>query len=82
VIHSLTIGALARGAKVKIGCKGNGCPFKTKKLSGGSQLSLGKLFKKALAAGTKIEIVVTAPGAAPARVTYALRAGKQPRRTG
>ena len=82
VIRSLTVGSLARGASVKVGCKGKGCPFKTKRLPAGSQLNLAKLFKKALAAGTKIEIVATAPGATTTRVTFTLRAGKQPRRTG
>jgi len=82
-IRSLTVGAPARGAIVKVTCKGRGCPFKSKKLSGATKLTLGKLFRnKALAAGTKVEVVVTAPGAKTVRTVFTFRARKQPLRSG
>jgi hypothetical protein len=83
VIKALTVRGLAHGAVIKITCQTKGCPFKSKRLASSRSMSLAKLFKNnRLAAGTKIEIVVTAPGATTVRVAFKLRAKKPPVRSG
>jgi hypothetical protein len=81
-VGTLTLGHVPKGAKVTVGCKGNGCAFRKLKLtSSGAKIKLAKRFKKRkLAAKTVITITISTP-AGSKRFRYTLRAHKFPKRS-
>lgn len=83
VLRKLALKSLPAGASVAATCRGRGCPFKRKRVrivSGVADLS--SLFAKhQLAAGTLIELKVTAPGMTGETVDIKTRAGKPPKVT-
>jgi hypothetical protein len=75
----LVVNRVPRGATVKATCK-KGCSRKryTKKNVRGGKLSLKKLVRKRLKAGTKIRVVVSQSGKLSATKTLRIRSGKRP----
>lgn len=81
LVRKLVVSGVPDGAKVKISCRGRGCPFKSKTFrpKHGS-VSLTKLFRhRKLANRARLSITVTMPGAKAQAFTISMRSGKKPR---
>jgi hypothetical protein len=81
VIRRLVLTGIPDGAKVRLTCKGKGCPFRSKTFrpKHGS-VSLTKVFRhRKLANKARLSISVTMPGARARVFTISMRAGKKPK---
>jgi hypothetical protein len=79
-VEKLVVKRLARGAKVDVRCKGEGCPFRSRRLSAkGSSISLTKLFDSELAPGSSIELRITQAGFVGKQFLFVTRPGKAPK---
>lgn len=83
-LTALTLTKAKKGSKVKLSCKGHGCPFKTRttkvKKSKG-KLSLSKLVRKGrFAKNAKLELKITLAGHIGKDVTLTFRKGKAPKK--
>jgi hypothetical protein len=78
-LRRLVVNRVPRGATVKATCK-KGCSRKhyAKRNVRGGKLSLKKLVRKRLRAGTKIRVVVSQSGKLSATKTLRIRSGKRP----
>ena len=75
----LTVAKIPSKGSVSVTCHGGGCPFAKKHLTPhGGKVALAPLFKKALAPGAKIQIVISAPNAVAKVATFTIQSGKQP----
>lgn len=77
----LRLSALPAGSRVRVTCKGRGCPFRVKRSKPSSQgaVDIRRMLKKRwLRAGTRVEIRVTAPGLAGRLIAFKTRKGKAP----
>jgi hypothetical protein len=80
MVKKLVVGKLARGATVDVRCKGEGCPFRSRRLSAkGSSVTLTKLFDSELAPGSSIELRITQAGFVGKVYRFVTRPGKAPR---
>jgi hypothetical protein len=71
----------ARGARVTVRCTGEGCPFRSRRrIAETGRVRLSD-FRRILAAGARIEVLVRAPGVIGKYVNFRIRAGKRPVRT-
>jgi PKD repeat protein len=92
-VKRLRLRKLPAGAVVTVGCTGRGCPLKSRRLTfkkARKSASLTGLFNRRvgkrrkhvvvarLRPGTKVTIIVGAPGRAPRTTVYTIRAGKPP----
>lgn len=78
--RSITV-ATARGATVKVRCKGSGCKTRAQTLrSAGRTLKLTR-FQRSYKAGTVIEVLVTKSGSVGRYVRIKVRRGRPPLRT-
>lgn len=81
-VKNLTLRALPPGAAVEVGCRGRGCPFKTKRfVAKHGSLDLRRQFKKRLRPGAAIAIEITKPGMTGEAFRYVMRRKGAPRRT-
>ncbi|HEY7629733.1 MAG TPA: Ig-like domain-containing protein [Thermoleophilaceae bacterium] len=80
LVRKLVLSGLPAGAKVKMRCKGHGCPFRSKSFKPShGKVNLAKAFKgRKLAKGAKIEIDVMLPGASKQVFKLSTRSGKKP----
>jgi hypothetical protein len=76
-VTSLTVN-VRRGARVKMSCKGSGCPGSKSLKSRGKMLKLSRFFRRPLGSGATIELRATLSGhiGRVARITF--RKGKAP----
>ena len=75
----LTVAKIPSKGSVSVTCHGGGCPFAKRHLTPhGGKVALAPLFKKALAPGAKIQIVISAPNAVAKVATFTIQSGKQP----
>jgi hypothetical protein len=73
---------LLRTAKVKLRCFGAGCPRSGTFRPRRGKVSVGRLFAgRKLAPGTRVQFVITAPGAVGRLVQWRMVAGSKPIRT-
>jgi PKD repeat protein len=70
-----------RGARVTVRCTGKGCPFRSRRRVAETGRVRLSNFTRTLAAGTRIEVLVRAPGVIGKYVNFRIRAGKRPVRT-
>jgi PKD repeat protein len=70
-----------RGARVTVRCTGRGCPFRARRRVAETGRVRLSNFKRVLAPGTRIEVLVRAPGVIGKYVKFRIRAGKRPVRT-
>jgi Bacterial Ig domain/Divergent InlB B-repeat domain len=81
-VEKLVVKKLARGARVDVRCKGEGCPFRSRRLSAkGSSVTLTKLFDSELAPGSSIELRITQAGFVGKLYRFVTRPGKAPKTT-
>jgi hypothetical protein len=82
----INVAKLPAGSKLKLTCKGKGCPFKTKNLSftkATNRAALAKYFKKGkkparLRVGTKIDVFISAPNQIGKSAAWKTRRNKIP----
>jgi PKD repeat protein len=77
-IARLTVKA-PRGAKVKVKCKGKGCPKQTVKRGRGRTIRF-KALERGLPAGIKLTILVSKPGFLGRQTTFTMREARRPKR--
>ena len=81
-VTKLVVKNLARGATVDVRCKGEGCPFRSRRLSAkSSSVALTKLFDSELAPGSSIELRITQAGFVGKLYRFVTRPGKAPKTT-
>jgi hypothetical protein len=82
MVRKLVVRGLANGARVRVRCKGHGCPFKSRSFrSKNGKVDLSKAFRgRRLARGARIEIDVALPGATKQVFKFTTRAHKKPLR--
>jgi hypothetical protein len=80
VVRRLVLTGVPDGAKVKLSCKGKGCPFKSKTFrpKHGSVSLTKALRHRSLAKGMRLVITVAMPGAKTQVFTVSIRAGGKP----
>jgi hypothetical protein len=81
-LRSLRVRGLPAGARAELVCTGRGCPFTTRVLAvrGGRAAAPKALARRALRAGTLVEVRLAAPGRSAQRTTFTVRRGRAPLR--
>lgn len=76
-VVQLVVNGVTKGTKVLVGCKGGGCPFKSKRFTARrSRVQLSNLFRKAkLKPGAKLEVRLTRSNETGKVFRYVTRAG-------
>ncbi len=79
-VNLLRVQDAPAGAQVDVLCSGRRCPFKQRirTVSSKGEVSLTKLFKRRLAPGITLDIVVSRPNAIAKVSRYVIRRGKIP----
>ncbi len=84
-LHTLVIRNAPAGARVKVGCRGGGCPHGTRSATVRrdlAPLSFSRAFAKArLKAGTVVTVAITADGLVSRTYTYRVKLGDLPAMT-
>ena len=81
-VDRLTLAGVPKGAKVTVTCKGKGCAFTKKTLTGtGKNLALAGRFKRRKLAAKTVITVTVATATGTKRFRYTLRAGKVPKQS-
>ena len=81
LVRQLVVSQVPGDGRVRVSCKGRGCPFKAKtfKPDKRRRVSLTRSFRnRRLGVKTKLEIRITAPGAIGKIVTYTMRPKRAP----
>ncbi len=79
-VGKLVVKKVASGVTVAVRCRGEGCPFRSKRLSAkGPSVALTKLFDSQLGPGSSIELQVTQPGYVGKFFRFVTRDGKAPK---
>jgi hypothetical protein len=70
-----------RGARVRLRCRGGGCPFgRARRMIGRKRVLRVHALERPLSAGTVLVVLVTKPGTIGKYTRYRIRLGKAPRR--
>jgi hypothetical protein len=79
-VNLLRVQDAPAGAQVDVLCTGKRCPFKqrTRRTDANGEVSLTKLFKKRLAPGITLDIVISRPNTIAKVSRYVIRRGKIP----
>jgi hypothetical protein len=83
LLRRLVVSRIPVGATVTVGCAGEGCPFRSRRLSrsGGGTASATKAFaKRRLRSGAAVAVRVTKPGAIGRLVSFKVSSAKTPTR--
>jgi hypothetical protein len=80
-VRRLILTRLPSGAKLRVRCRGAGCPFSQKRLgSSRGQAKLTRLFAKSvLKPGALIELRIDVPGMTPEVIQIKMRSGRKPK---
>lgn len=80
-VRSLIVTHLPTGAKLRVRCRGAGCPFSQQRLgSSHGQAKLTRLFAKSvLKPGALIELRIDVPGMTPEVIQIKMRSGRKPK---
>ncbi len=79
-VKRLTVKQAPVGGTIALACKGRGCTFKKRTIAiGATTVPLAGRFKKALAPGAVVTVVVKAPHGKVKTVRYTMRARRAPR---
>jgi hypothetical protein len=79
-VRKLVVKQVGRGVAIQLRCKGEGCPFRSKRIvAKGSSLALTKLFDSPLAPGASIELRITQPGMVGRYFRFVTRDGRAPK---
>jgi hypothetical protein len=79
-IRLLEVRGAPHVARVTVRCTGRGCPFRTRRRTASTGRVRLSRWPRVLAAGTRIEVFVTAPNVIGKYTSFRIRSGKGPRR--